>query len=149
MLSPFFLLLVYWHGVCVSITMRTAFSIWNQRIAPVFDTAHEIHLADYAPGRVEVVSTYKLADTDLAQKINWLLQQGVSTLVCGAVSRVHQEKLVVAGIKVVPFVAGDIGQVMHAYFDGTLKHAVFKMPGCCGQRPQTCPGRCHSKQKKI
>jgi len=149
MLSPFFLLMVYWHGVCISITMRTAFSIWNQRIAPVFDTAHEIHLADYAAGRVEVVSTYKLADTDLAQKINWLLQQGVGTLVCGAISRLLQEKLIAAGIKVVPFVAGDVHPVMEAYFDGTLKRAAFMMPGCCGRRQRNCVGRCRTQQKKI
>ena len=129
--------------------MKTAFSIWKQRIAPVFDTAHEIHLVDYAAGRVEMMSTYKLADTDLTQKINWLLQQGVSTLVCGAISRLLQERLVVAGIKVVSFVAGDLCQVMQAYFDGSLKNAAFMMPGCCGQRRRTCAGRCHSKQKKI
>jgi predicted Fe-Mo cluster-binding NifX family protein len=129
--------------------MRTAFSIWNQRIAPVFDTAHEIHLVDYAAGRVEVVSTYKLADTDLAQKINWLLQQGVGALVCGAISRLLQEKLIAAGIKVVPFVAGDVHRVMEAYLDDTLKRATFMMPGCCGRRHRSCAGRCNTQAKKI
>jgi predicted Fe-Mo cluster-binding NifX family protein len=127
--------------------MRTAFSIWNQRIAPVFDTAHEIHLVDYVAGRAEVVSTYKLADIDLAQKINWLLQQGVGTLVCGAVSRLLQEKLIAAGIKVVPFVAGDMHRVMEAYLDGSLKKAVFKMPGCCARRRNNCTGRCNTQPK--
>ena len=139
--------MAYWHGACISITMRTAFSIWNQRIAPVFDTAHEIHLVDYAAGRVEVMSTYKLADTDLTQKINWLLQQGVNTLVCGAVSRLLQEKLIAAGIKVVPFVAGDMHRVMEAYLDGSLKKAVFKMPGCCARRRKNCAGRCNTQSK--
>jgi len=129
--------------------MRTAFSIWNQRIAPVFDTAHEIHLVDSAEGRVEVESTYKLADTDLVQKINWLLQQGVSTLVCGAVSRLLQEKLEAAGIQVIAFVAGEVDQVMQAYFNNTLKSADFRMPGCCGRRRRNCVGQVHARQNTI
>jgi predicted Fe-Mo cluster-binding NifX family protein len=124
--------------------MKTAFSIWKHRIAPVFDTAQQLCVVESAGGKIKAESTHELAGSDLAKKTDWLLQQGVSTLVCGAVSRLHQEKLVVAGIKVVPFVAGDIRQVMQAYFDGTLKHAVFKMPGCCGQLRRTCAGRCRT-----
>jgi hypothetical protein len=37
------------------------------------------------------------------------------------------------GIRVIPFVTGELGQVIQAFRDGTLESDVFAMPGCCGR----------------
>ena len=113
--------------------MKTAYSVWEQRIAPVFDTAKQLHVVESENGRVTAEAAY-LVDVDLTRRLAWLTARGVQTLVCGAVSRPLQERLASAGIRVVPFVAGELRAVIRASLDGTLCGAAFAMPGCCNQR---------------
>lgn len=129
--------------------MKTAFSNWNQRIAPVFDTAQFLSLVEAAGGQITGESSHDLTAMALGHKIDWLLQQGVGTLVCGAVSRLLQEQLEAAGIQVISFVAGDLEEVRQAYFAGTLDRAVFRMPGCCGRRRRSCAGQGHARQNTL
>ena len=132
--------------------MKTAFSVWEQRIAPVFDTACQVHLVESDGTRIVSERAYALSGEDVPRKVEWLAEQGVATLVCGAVSRPLQERLSVVGIKVVPFVAGDLRQVIQAWFDGSLNGAAFTMPGCCGRRRGrggAGRGRCCAKRNLI
>ena len=132
--------------------MKTAYSVWEQRIAPVFDTACQIHLVESDGARIVSERAYALSGEDVPRKVEWLAEQGVATLVCGAVSRPLQERLASAGIKVVPFVAGELCQVIQASFDGSLNGAAFTMPGCCGRRRmrrQHGAGRCCATAKTI
>jgi predicted Fe-Mo cluster-binding NifX family protein len=132
--------------------MKTGFSVWEQRIAPVFDTARQIHLIESEGTRITAEKALSLATADAQEKVAWLSAQGVGTLVCGAVSRPLQEQLAAAGIKVVPFVAGDLRQVIQASFDGSLNGAAFTMPGCCGRRRmrrQHGASRCCAARKTI
>jgi len=132
--------------------MKTAFSVWEQRIAPVFDTSRQIHLVESEGSRITAENEYLVSGNAVPQKVKWLARQGVSTLVCGAVSRPLQEQLFAAGIKVVPFVAGDLSRVIQALFDGSLKGSAFMMPGCCGRRQGwrgERDGRCCAKRDVI
>ncbi len=132
--------------------MITAFSVWEQRIAPVFDTARQIHLVESTGARIMAEKAHAISGEDVPQMVAWLSEQCVGTLVCGAVSRPLQERLAAVGIKVVPFVAGDLRQVIQASFDGSINGAAFTMPGCCGRR-QGWRGegrrRCCAKRKTI
>jgi hypothetical protein len=38
------------------------------------------------------------------------------------------------GIRVIPFVAGDLQEVIRAWLGGTLERDAFAMPGCCALR---------------
>jgi len=119
--------------------MKTVFSIWQQRIAPVFDTAQQIHLVDAMGGRIMAESDH-LVDADLSRRIAWLNAQDVRTVVCGAISRPWQDRLEAAGLTVVPFVAGDLANVVQAWLSGALRGTAFTMPGCCGRRRMRCGG---------
>ena len=124
--------------------MKTAFSVWEQRIAPVFDTARQIHLVESDGTRITAEKAHAISGEDVPQKVAWLAEQGVATLVCGAVSRPLQQQLASVGIKVVPFVAGALRQVIQASLDGSLNGAAFTMPGCCGRRRM---GRRHGAER--
>ena len=141
-----------WHKACVSKAMKTAFSVWDQRIAPVFDTAPQVQLVESEGARIRAEKTHLIPGDAASQKVAWLTEKGVETLVCGAVSRPLQERLAAAGIKIVPFVAGELRQVIQASFDGSLRGSAFTMPGCCGRR-QGWRGegrrRCCAKRKTI
>lgn len=127
--------------------MKTAFSVWGHRIAPVFDTARQVRLVESEGARITAENEYLLPGDAVPQKVKWLAGQGVGTLVCGAVSRPLQEQLAASGIRVVPFVAGDLRRVIQALLDGSLKGSAFMMPGCCGRR--RARGRCCAKREVI
>lgn len=110
--------------------MKTAFTVWNERIAPVFDTAKEILVVESAGARIVSEEALTLP----TQAADWLSENRVDAVVCGAISRPFQERLIVAGVRVVPFVAGETRAVVRAWLDGTIGGAAFTMPGCCGRR---------------
>ncbi len=57
-------------------------------------------------------------------------------LVCGAISWSLEALLTSHGIRVIPFVCGEVAEVMQAFRDGTLQHPRYAMPGCCRKRRQ-------------
>jgi predicted Fe-Mo cluster-binding NifX family protein len=67
------------------------------------------------------------------QKAHRLAELGVGTLVCGAISRPFQEMVAAYGIRVIPFVAGDLSDVIEAWLSGNLESDIFVMPGYSGR----------------
>jgi predicted Fe-Mo cluster-binding NifX family protein len=84
------------------------------------------------------------------RKVINLAQLGVATLVFGAISRSLHEMVKSNGIQVIPFVAGDLGEVILAWLGGKLDNDSFAMPGCCGlgrgNRREPC---CKSEKRRI
>jgi predicted Fe-Mo cluster-binding NifX family protein len=123
--------------LCLIEHMKTAFAVWRQRIAPVFDTAPQIRLVDSTEKRITAETDY-LVDSDLSRRIAWLTAHDVQAVVCGAITRPWQERLEAAGFKVFPFVAGEVREVVQAWLSGALRGSAFTMPGCCGRRRMRC-----------
>jgi len=66
------------------------------------------------------------------QKALRLAELGIGTLVCGAISRPLHDTVAAHGIRVIPFVAGDLREVIQAWLAGALDPDTFAMPGCSG-----------------
>jgi predicted Fe-Mo cluster-binding NifX family protein len=118
--------------------MKTAFSVWDNRIAPVFDVAQQIHLVETKAGRIVSEKLEALADDMPVQKVACLAELGVDILVCGAVSRPLQEMIAAYDIRIIPFVAGDLREVIEAWLAGKREIALFAMPGCCKKKRRIC-----------
>ena len=114
--------------------MKAAFAHWDHRIAPVFDIARQIHVVAAESGRIAAEAEEVLADDLPLQKVIRLAELGVSTLVCGAISRPLQAMVAAYSIQVIPFVAGELREVIQAWLSGGLEGDDFAMPGCCGRR---------------
>ena len=113
--------------------MKAAFPHWENRIAPVFDVAREMCLVEVSSGRV-VQEVRETLQADLpVQKVLRLAELGVGTLICGAISRPLHEMVLAYGIRVIPFVAGDLRQVIRAWLKDDLDRDAFAMPGCWGR----------------
>ncbi|MBE7558462.1 hypothetical protein HS125_05800 [bacterium] len=110
--------------------MKAAFAAWNNRIAPVFDVAHEVHVVEAESGRILAETRQSLPDDPPAQRAVCLVESGVATLVCGAISRSMQALIAAYGIRVFPFVAGDLREIIDAWLSGTLRSRHYAMPGC-------------------
>lgn len=114
--------------------MQAAFSYWEDRIAPVFDVARQILLVEVENGKIIAESRLSLSDELPAQKAAALHKLGAEALVCGAISKPLHAVLAGYGIRVIPFVAGELTQVVQAWLRGTVGRDDFVMPGCCRRR---------------
>lgn len=115
---------------------KTAFAYWNNRIAPVFDTARYLLIIESENGRSIGETREIFPDSLPVQKALRLLDMGVNGLVCGAISRLMHDLIAAYGIQVIPFVAGDLPDVVQAWLNGTMETDFFTMPGCCRWRRQ-------------
>lgn len=119
--------------------MKTAFSHWQGRIAPVFDVAALLRIVESEDGRIQKVVEASL-DPELppAKTADHLAELGIDVLVCGAISRPYQIMITSQGIEVVAFVAGDLDQVMAAHLEGGLGGDRYAMPGCWRRGQARC-----------
>jgi predicted Fe-Mo cluster-binding NifX family protein len=112
--------------------MRLALTVWKDRISPVFDVARNILVVDVEDGIAVARRSEDFVEQDPFQKIARLAELRVQTLVCGAVSRPVAGAASAYGIRMIPFVAGNVEQVIAAFLTGSLLSPTFCMPGCRG-----------------
>ena len=59
---------------------------------------------------------------------------GIQVLICGAISMEYAGLIEMYGIRIIPFVTGEIQRVLEAYLQGNLSGAPYQMPGFRGGR---------------
>ncbi len=111
--------------------MRVALTVWNDRIAPVFDSATGAMVIETDSGMID--EPIALPQSTEA-KVALLASSGVGMLVCGAVSAEAATALERAGLALVPFVCGEVREVIASLRGGRIDAERFAMPGCCGRR---------------
>jgi predicted Fe-Mo cluster-binding NifX family protein len=124
--------------------MRIAFATWNGRIAPVFDVTRRLHVVETDGPHVVRESEEPLEDEPPAARAARLAALHIEALVCGAISRPQEALVQSYGIALVPFVTGELREVVDAWQAGALESGAFTMPGCGrarGRRFRSGPGR--------
>jgi predicted Fe-Mo cluster-binding NifX family protein len=109
--------------------MRTAFSLWNDRIAPVFDVARHLWIVDATEGCIISQTGRRFSSDEPQERALRLTTLQVEQLVCGAISRSAHDALTERGIRVVSFIAGDLEHVIHACLSDQLSNGLLNMPG--------------------
>jgi predicted Fe-Mo cluster-binding NifX family protein len=109
--------------------MKTAFAVWNKRIAPVFDVARRVVMVETTPAGREVQTQVLLTGDQPLQKVQQLTELGVDCLVCGAISRALQAVLRARRIRVVANLAGDLQAVIDAWRCRDAPIEPYAMPG--------------------
>lgn len=111
--------------------MRIALTVWNGRIAPVFDVAGTVRLVEQNGEQITQDTTAALPDSDgMMSRIAALVELKIDVLVCGAVSRPVHRMLTASGIRVHSFVSGEVNEVLEAFLCDRLEEKDFSMPGC-------------------
>ncbi|NLA92575.1 MAG: hypothetical protein GX842_03925 [Spirochaetales bacterium] len=118
--------------------MKIAITVWNGRIAPLFDVAKQLLIVEQNP--VRVVATLEFEGETLKEKIGLLTKNQVTTLICGGISREYEEELLNANIEVVSYVAGDVADILEAWQSDAFYQRRYSMPGCMHPRIR-CRGR--------
>lgn len=121
-----------------------AIPVFRDRVAPVFDWCSRI-----------IIIPEKMADEESIRQIDVkentfklmrrLQEQGIRTLICGAMSSEALNYGRSIGLKIIHGIAGEIQDVLQAYRDQKLDQPQYCLPGCREKRRQrrgkncTCP----------
>jgi len=110
--------------------MKIAVAVWKNRISPLLDSASMLLIAKIESGSI-ISRRYETFQSEvLSSKAIRINTMRVKVVICGAVSHFLANMIEAYGIRIIPFVAGDINQVIDAYLKGNLSAAKFQMPGC-------------------
>ena len=135
--------------------MIAAIAIWNECVSNVFDFADGVLLVEF-DGAKEVSRTkIDFDSSSFSRRISRLNSLNVKILICGAISRSLAKMVTDSGIELLPYVTGDVNEVLKAYSRGQLTEPQFSMPGCwfkttngkgrCGQIRRRCRQRGNRK----
>ena len=126
--------------------MKAVFSTWNNRIAPVFDASTNIVLVEVESGKIIRKEKKDLPNALPVQTALRLSETKAKVLICGAISRSMHATICSYGISVIPFVAGDLNNVLEAWRSGLTDWSRFAMPGCSRRGRRRNRGRGDGKQ---
>jgi len=110
--------------------MKVALTVWENRISPLFDCARTllvVDIVDHAESSRHSEVFHHESPFSRAAKLSDL---GIEVLICGAVSNLFAEIIEGHNIRIIPFIAGAVDEVLNAYLSGRLYDSKFRMPGC-------------------
>ena len=130
--------------------MKVALTVWEKRISPVFDSAAMLLIAEIENSEVTVKHTEPFNPEMASQLAMSLSFQDVDTLICGAISEVPADMIEAEGIKLIPFISGDVFEILNSYAKGIPIVPEFLMPGCGrGQRKCKNSDALSCREKKV
>ena len=110
--------------------MKVAVTVQDERISPVCDAARTLLIVDIKNKRINhssYASFDPLFEARLTEELN---QLGVEVLICGAISEIHSTLIEASAIRLIPFIDGNVNQVLETYAKGNPLAPSFLMPGC-------------------
>lgn len=127
--------------------MKLAITVWNGRIAPLFDVARHVLVVETEGFGKPIGSMMNvdLQNDDVDKKVAALASLGIEAVVCGAISREYEEALMAADIEMDAYVAGDVTDVLDAWQGGIMRQRGYSMPGCSCPRHR-CMHRAGGRQ---
>ena len=110
--------------------MKLAVTVWDERISPVFDAAHTLLIVDVKNGRLKNISYEPFNPQSEARLTEDLTHLGIEVLICGPISQVHSTLIEACAIHLIPFIGGNVNEVLESYVKGNPLAPAFLMPGC-------------------
>jgi predicted Fe-Mo cluster-binding NifX family protein len=127
--------------------MWVAIPTRSERISPVFDSAGQILLVDLDDGQERSRCVAPMPGDSIAGRVSRLQELRVAVLICGGISRPLQQMIEADGIRVYPWTAGPVDEVLEAYRQGRLHEGQYLMPGCSDPERSGMGGhRCRGAQ---
>jgi predicted Fe-Mo cluster-binding NifX family protein len=116
----------------IKAAMKIAIPTWNGRVSPVFDTTSRLLVVEIKEESETARFETDISEHFLPSKTMRLTGLGIDTLICGAISRPLASMITTAGIKLIPWISGQVEEVVQAFLTNTLFDPRFIMPGCAG-----------------
>ncbi|MDI6852092.1 MAG: hypothetical protein QME75_00610 [Deltaproteobacteria bacterium] len=109
-----------------------AIPVLRSRVAPVLNWCSRIQIFPEEPSPEGFSQELVLPHLEAARRLEVLRDQGVSTLICGALSAELLHCARNLGLTVVSGVAGEVKEVVQSYWQNNLDDPRFLLPGCRG-----------------
>lgn len=103
------------------------------RVAPVLNWCSRMLIFPATPDEAEGQELWA-PELGPGERLQLLQEKGVNTLICGALSANLQYYATQLGLRIIPGVAGAVGEVLRAYWENHLDQPEFWLPGCRGPR---------------
>ena len=110
--------------------MKVAIPIRNGRVSPVFGAASRFVIVEFEESIPAGRSEFTISEGGGDARVVLLEELGVSTLICGAISNQTARMVERHGIELMPWIVGELDDVIDAYCAGSLGSDGFNMPGC-------------------
>ena len=109
--------------------MKIAIPVFENRISPRFDFAPGFGLYDVEGERITGSREISCDGWSDSERVSKLKGFGVDTLICGGMPGYLQSILTNSGIKVIPWVAGDVNDVLSHFLRGQLNSGMVICSG--------------------
>lgn len=109
--------------------MIIAIPLFGSRVSPRFDHAHTILLVTVDGGKIAGMERCSMGGQNSLARVNWLCQRGVDVVICGGISQFSLRSLTRRGLRVFPWVTGDIEDVIGLLLSGQLRSGLVVGPG--------------------
>ena len=110
--------------------MKVALTAWENRISPLFDCAGMLLIVDIVDRKETSRYFEPFHYASPFSRAARLSDLEIEVLICGAVSNLFANMIETHGIRIIPFVAGTVDEVLDAYLTGGLCDSKFRIPGC-------------------
>ena len=110
--------------------MKLAIPEFNGRVSPVFDCCRRLLVIDTSVEGPNRIASQDWSEVVCVKRSGRLREMGVRTLLCGGISTDLAREIEAGGVEVIPWVSGEINEVLDAYLEGRLPDPRFNMPGC-------------------
>jgi predicted Fe-Mo cluster-binding NifX family protein len=110
--------------------MKLAIPEFNGRVSPVFDCCRRLLVIDTSVEGPNRIASQDWSEVVCVKRSGRLREMGVRILLCGGISTDLAREIEAGGVEVIPWVSGEINEVLDAYLEGRLPDPRFTMPGC-------------------
>ena len=124
--------------------MCLAIAAYENRMASLLETANQLVVVDLPPIDSKPKKIVAVIDNALPYLVQLLHRNNVTILICGAINGCMFRAIESMGIKVIPWITGNIDDIIAAYKNNTLEQCV--MPGCLKGHRRGNRGR-HGRSK--
>jgi predicted Fe-Mo cluster-binding NifX family protein len=128
--------------------MKIAIPIWNGYVSSAFDFSHTLLLVELEDGREAKRSEIASPAYSISEKANQLKTLGADVLICGAISRPLATLVRASGIKVLPYVVGQVDEILHAYLTSRLVQPQYILPGSWPGARKGFHRRCRARRAR-
>ena len=115
--------------------MKVAITVWDERVSPVFDAAHSLLIADIKNKTIKNIAYESFNPQFEARLIEKLNHLHIDVFICGAISQTHSTLIEANGIQLIPFISGNVNEILESYARGKSLAPAFLMPGCREDSP--------------
>jgi len=116
-------------AIQIGMRVTIAIPVWEGQVSTTFDFAKKILVVETESGCEIECREVTLEGEAVVTKVGALGENGVQVFLCGSISRPLANAVTQAGIQAIPFVTGDVDDVLAAYICGQLDKPRFLQAG--------------------